>query len=317
MSVQLIFPGEVVALESNGFMPGIGTYSKDGQIFSSSLGYMKTIDKLINIIPQKIAYKPDQGDVIVGKVTSIDKGFWKVNINNKREGVLNIVNINLPQGEQRKRSQEDHMLMKNYFEENSNLSGEILGVNQDGGVTLQTRNLKYGKLKNGMLVKVNANLIKKMKNHFVELINNVKCILGRNGHVYVYYSTIKLSTEYFTDDQNTINMFNKEEKLTLESLHLIVLFKNILLCMNNLDIPIDFKNVMKFFAAYCQIKGLIDGGSGELIKQILNSNTNKSQNVLSVTSVDINIKLNLDKLKKSLAVEYDVLKSVIELMNSY
>jgi exosome complex component RRP4 len=317
MSIQLILPGELVALESNGFMPGIGTYSTDGKIFSSSLGYMKTIDKLINIIPQKIAYKPDQGDVIVGKVTSIDKGFWKVNINNKREAVLNIVNINLPQGEQRKRSQEDHMLMKNYFEENSNLSGEILGVNQDGGVTLQTRNLKYGNLKNGIFVKVNSNLIKKMKNHFVELVNNVKCILGRNGYIFIYYSTIKLSSEYFTDDQNTINMFNKEEKLSLESLNLIVLFKNIILCMNSLDIPIDFKSILKFFSAYCELKGLIEGGCSDLMKQIMPQNVNKNQNVLTVTSVEINLKFNIELLRKSLSIERNLLNKIIEITNSY
>jgi exosome complex component RRP4 len=38
------------------------------------------------------------------------------------------------------------MQMRNYFEENDLLSGEVQQVHQDGGVNIQTRNLKYGKV---------------------------------------------------------------------------------------------------------------------------------------------------------------------------
>ena len=56
------------------------------------------------------------------------------------------------------------MQMRRYFKENDLLSGEIQQTNANNGVIhIQTRNLKYGKLKNGMILKVNHMLVKKNK----------------------------------------------------------------------------------------------------------------------------------------------------------
>jgi len=38
------------------------------------------------------------------------------------------------------------MQMRLFFEENDLLSGEIQQIHSDGGVNIQTRNLKYGKV---------------------------------------------------------------------------------------------------------------------------------------------------------------------------
>lgn len=47
---------------------------------------------------------------------------------------------------QRIRSEEDAMQMRLFFQENDLLSGEIQQIHSDGGVNIQTRNLKYGKV---------------------------------------------------------------------------------------------------------------------------------------------------------------------------
>jgi len=39
------------------------------------------------------------------------------------------------------------MQMRLFFEENDLLSGEVQQIHSDGGVNIQTRNLKYGKVK--------------------------------------------------------------------------------------------------------------------------------------------------------------------------
>ena len=44
------------------------------------------------------------------------------------------------------------MSMRIYFKENDLLSGEIQQITQNGNIHIQTRNLKYGKLKNGILL---------------------------------------------------------------------------------------------------------------------------------------------------------------------
>ena len=112
--------------------------------------------------------------------------------------------------------------MRLFFEENDLVSGEIQQIHSDGGVNIQTRNLKYGKvkkfyfnkkiqLKNGIIIKVDHNLIKRMKLHFFDVLSDIKAIIGMNGYIWIYYSTLKLDSEYFTDDQTQLNQFNKHE----------------------------------------------------------------------------------------------------------
>ena len=56
--------------------------------------------------------------------------------------------------------------MRIFFKGNDFFSGEIQQINQNGLIYIQTRNLKYGKLKNGILIKVNHSLIKKKTSIF-------------------------------------------------------------------------------------------------------------------------------------------------------
>ena len=59
----------------------------------------------------------------------------------------------------------------------------------DGKISLHTRNLKYGKLVNGFLLKADSNFIRRMKNHMIEVAIgdvNVGCIIGTNGYVWIH-----------------------------------------------------------------------------------------------------------------------------------
>ncbi len=145
-NIRNVIPGEEVARENKGFMAGWGTYIDNGIIVSSVAGVVNTINKLITVVPKKSPYKPEVGDVIIGRVLTVDKKSWRVDVNSQRDANLNLTAINLPKGEQRRRSEDDVMQMRSFFEENDLLSGEVQQVHHDGGINIQTRNLKYGKV---------------------------------------------------------------------------------------------------------------------------------------------------------------------------
>lgn len=67
------------------------------------------------------------------------------------------------------------------------LQAEVQKLRHDGAISLHTRNLKYGKLSNGTLVRVAPNLVKRCKQHFQHLGEDigVEVILGLNGFVWV------------------------------------------------------------------------------------------------------------------------------------
>ena len=58
------------------------------------------MSKLIMVEPYKKLYKPEVGDVVLGRVISVDKKSWRIDINYNRDANLSLSSINLPQGEQ-------------------------------------------------------------------------------------------------------------------------------------------------------------------------------------------------------------------------
>jgi exosome complex component RRP4 len=258
--LRTVVPGEEIASCKNGFMGGFGTYQDSGVIYSALSGVVETVSKLITVIPKNRPYKAEVGDVLIGRVIAVDKKSWRVNINSQRDANLNLTSINLPKGEQRRRSEDDVMQMRQFFEENDLLSGEVQQMHNDGGVNIQTRNLKYGKLKNGILIEVNHNLIRKMKAHFIDLIPDIKAIIGMNGYIWVYYSTVKMDANYFTDDQNVVNMINKHETPTEFAAVQIILFKNIIQSLEKAKLVIDHSTVMGYHELYIQGLENLNGG---------------------------------------------------------
>jgi exosome complex RNA-binding protein Rrp4 len=65
------------------------------------------------------------------------------------------------------------------------------------------------------LLEVKQVLIKKMKYHFIDLMDDIKLILGMNGLIWIYNSTIKLEQEYFSEDLSKIENANKNEVSSL------------------------------------------------------------------------------------------------------
>ena len=142
--------------------------------------------------------------------------------------------------------------MRLYFKENDLLSGEIQQIHINGTIHIQTRNLKYGKLKNGILIKVNHMLVKKTKHQFIDLIDNIKAILGLNGIIWVYFSTVKVADEYFNDDKTQIESLNKDEKPDFYSSILIVLFRNIIKSLDEYGIFIVRENIIRYYEIYME-----------------------------------------------------------------
>jgi exosome complex component RRP4 len=234
------------------YYSGIGTYEVKGDIISSLLGQVETITKLVTVIPTRSPYKPEVGHVIIGRVVSVNKKNWDIDIFGQRYGTLNLTAINLPTGEQRIRNEEDQMQMRTHFKENDLLSGEIQQININGSIHIQTRNLKYGKLKNGILLRVNHMFVKKTKHHFIDLVDNIKAILGLNGIIWVYFSTVKFEDEYLNDDKTKMDLINKDEKPDYNSAILIVLFRNIIKSLDEYGITIIRENIMKYYNLFIE-----------------------------------------------------------------
>ncbi|TFY72443.1 hypothetical protein EVG20_g552 [Dentipellis fragilis] len=183
-SSKLTCPGESIT-SSHAFMRGHGTYVENEEVISSVAGLIERVNKLVTVRALRTRYNPEVGDLVVGRITEVQPRRWKVDANSRQDAVLMLSSVNLPGGVQRRKLESDELQMRNFFEEGDLLVAEVQAFFADGAMSLHTRSLKYGKLRNGQLVTVPPILVRRLKSHFYTLPCGVDLILGLNGYIWV------------------------------------------------------------------------------------------------------------------------------------
>ncbi|KAH7105943.1 hypothetical protein BKA62DRAFT_747802 [Auriculariales sp. MPI-PUGE-AT-0066] len=181
---KLTSPGEPL-LSSQAFMRGHGTFVENEDVVASLAGTIDRVNKLVSVRALRSRYNPEVGDLIIGRITEVGPRRWKVDANGRQDAVLMLASINLPGGVQRRKLESDELQMRNFFEEGDLLVTEVQAFFVDGTMSLHTRSLRYGKLRNGQLVTVPPVLVRRLKSHFIALSCDVDLILGLNGRIWV------------------------------------------------------------------------------------------------------------------------------------
>ncbi|KAI0374989.1 exosome complex exonuclease rrp4 [Pilatotrama ljubarskyi] len=181
---RLTVPGEPIT-SSHAFMRGHGTFVDNEEVIASVAGTVERVNKLITVRAVRSRYNPEVGDLVVGRITEVQPRRWKVDANSRQDAVLMLSSVNLPGGVQRRKLESDELQMRTFFEEGDLLVAEVQAFFADGAMSLHTRSLRYGKLRNGQLVAVPPILIRRLKSHFVALPCGVDLILGLNGYIWV------------------------------------------------------------------------------------------------------------------------------------
>lgn len=167
-------------------MRGHGTVmTEDSTLQSTVAGVVQRVNKLISVKPLKTRYNGDIGDVVIGRITEVGMKRWKVECGARLDSILHLSSVNLPGGELRRKSAEDEAMMRDYLQEGDLVSAEVQQVHQDGVLSLHTRSLKYGKLGQGILLKVSPSLVQRRKTHFHNLPCGASVIFGCNGYIWL------------------------------------------------------------------------------------------------------------------------------------
>jgi len=181
---KLTCPGEYLT-SSQAYMRGHGTYVDSEEVIASVAGTIERVNKLITVRAVRSRYNPEVGDLVVGRITEVQPRRWKVDANSRQDAVLMLSSVNLPGGVQRRKLESDELQMRGFFEEGDLLVAEVQAFFSDGAMSLHTRSLKYGKLRNGQLVAVPPILVRRLKSHFLTLPCGVDLILGLNGYIWI------------------------------------------------------------------------------------------------------------------------------------
>ncbi|KAI3882176.1 hypothetical protein MKX03_026986 [Papaver bracteatum] len=203
-----------------GVLKGHGTSEVDGDIVATLCGVVERVNKLVYVRTLRARYKPETGDIIVGRVIEVAPKRWRLDINFSQDAVLMLSSMNLPDGIQRRRTATDELNMRSIFEENDVICAEVRGFQHDGTLHLQARSQKYGKLERGQLLSVSSYLVKRRKQHFHHLQDyGIDLILGCNGFVWVG-EHVEVRDDMITDDQENKPELQQTSKFNIKSMSL-------------------------------------------------------------------------------------------------
>ncbi|XP_057666381.1 exosome complex component RRP4 [Diorhabda carinulata] len=221
---KIFTPGEVITVQNEReFMRGHGTYEEVGELKASVAGVKEQVNNLVSIRPLKSRYNGEIGDVIVGRITEVQQKRWKVDTNSRLDSALLLSSVNLPGGELRRRSVEDEQMMRQFLQEGDLISAEVQNVFSDGALSLHTRSLRYGKLGQGVLVKVFPSLIKRSKTHFHNLPVGASIILGNNGFIWICPTLVNSEESVGGFIQNLEEVISRQERETIARLRNCIL----------------------------------------------------------------------------------------------
>ena len=148
-------------------MTGNGTnynWQRD-EIVSNLAGMIAPIDHLQTVQPLFHMYKPQNGDVVIGRVVKIDPQRWYLDIASHCWAILDLSSIVVDrEGNYAVNISEDCLHMREYFSENDLIACQVQKVSDCAGtIQLGARARFTGKLVDGFLVTVRHVHIRPMK----------------------------------------------------------------------------------------------------------------------------------------------------------
>ncbi|KAH8719164.1 hypothetical protein GQ44DRAFT_742047 [Phaeosphaeriaceae sp. PMI808] len=195
---SMVTPGEHITSDPQ-WMRGHGTYVPTGEttIISTVAGHMHKTNKLLSVQALRARYQPEIGDLVVGRIVSVQTKKWSVDIAAPMLASLPLSSINLPGGILRRRTAVDELNIRTFFAEGDLLVAEVQSLHQDNTASLHTRSLKYGKLRNGLFTSLagagggilsrKGGVVRSRRQVFTlnTAAGEIDVVLGVNGYIFI------------------------------------------------------------------------------------------------------------------------------------
>ena len=179
---EIVIPGEIVSTGDE-FLPGDWTLREGKNIISTRLGIAEKSDRLVKIIPLSGVYIPRRGNVVIGEITDISFNGWQVEIGGPYGAFLSLKEIPgyIEEGE-----------MENVFGIGDLIVTKIFNVKRTSiDLTMKQREGGLGKIKEGLIVRVNPHRVPRIigkEGSMIKLIKDAtRCSItvGQNGLIWI------------------------------------------------------------------------------------------------------------------------------------
>ncbi len=179
----VVIPGELLA-EGMDYVPSLGTYREDQNIYAKILGLVSIGGRTIKLIPLSGRYLPKSGDAIICKVKDVTFSGWMLDTNCAYQAMLSM-----------KDATSDYIArgadLRQYYDLGDYLVCNITNVTTQKLIDVTMKGPGLMRLKGGRIVEVNSHKVPRIIGKqgsmvsMIKLATGCRITVGQNGIVWI------------------------------------------------------------------------------------------------------------------------------------
>ncbi len=181
---DLVSPGDIV-FEGDEIRSHSGVYQEDDKIRSKYVGVVEYSGSSVRVVPMSGRYIPEEGDIVIGEVSSVGFSNWRVDLNSPYDAMLK---IDVAVDEYIDLDEDD---LTDYFDVGDAIVTEITAVTEGMDVNVSMEDRRCRKLRGGRIIEIAPSKVPRVigkKGTMVKQIKQktgTKIIVGQNGLVWI------------------------------------------------------------------------------------------------------------------------------------
>jgi len=217
---EIAVPGEIISNDTS-LLPGDWTIKKGNDIIATRLGVIEKQERLIRIIPLSGVYIPRGGNVVIGEIRDMNYSGWMVDIGGPYGAFLTLKEIP---------GYVEESEMENVYGIGDLIVTKVFNVKRTAvDLTMKQREPGLGKIKDGMIIRVNPHRVPRIIGKEGSMIHLIKdatgCMItvGQNGLIWVDSDNVnskifaKKAIEFIVENTTTEGLTDKVEQWLKEN----------------------------------------------------------------------------------------------------
>jgi len=198
---DVVVPGDL--LYEGRARTGDNTYRHEGNVYATRVGLVNYNKDRVSVIALEAGFVPLVGDLVIGDVTDIELGQWKIDIGAEKNAILTINDaIGKPY-----RTYQD---MPQILDVGDTIVAKIVDLDRSRTPILSIMGRELGRVREGFIIKITPSKIPRLIGKKGSMINMIlketRCqvTIGQNGKILIHGRNRN-------DEELAVNVINKIE----------------------------------------------------------------------------------------------------------
>lgn len=181
---ELVAPGDVV-FEGNDVNPHSGVFTENGKIRSKFTGVVEYKGSSVRVVPMSGRYIPQEGDIVIGEVSSVSFSNWRIDLNSPYESMMK---IDVAVDEYIDLDEDD---LSDYFDVGDAVVAKVSNVTDGYDVNVSMEDRRCRKLHDGRVIEISPSKVPRVIGKKGTMVKQIKektdtnIIVGQNGLVWI------------------------------------------------------------------------------------------------------------------------------------